>query len=405
MYKRLIKDKVLTALSDTPVVLINGPRQSGKTTFVQELKKQWKYITFDDPANVDAALYDPNGFINKLPEHVILDEVQRVPEIFSTIKMSVDNNRIPGRFLMTGSANILTLPKLSDSLAGRIEAIPLYPLSLNEIKSSNKNFITRLLGDKLEDPKGGKLGSSLYEYVVTGGYPEAITRKKEARIKRWHKQYIDTLIQRDVKEISSIQHLESLPKLLSSLANHSGQLLDKSNLAASVGVSRTTINRMVNLLKSIFLLNELVPWSTNRHSRLVKMPKSHLTDTGLICAMLNVGTTQLEDDKKLFGHILESFVFNELLRQSSHLEEFIDFFHYRDHDKKEVDIVIEVQNSLIGIEVKAAETVRKKDFSGLETFRNRVPKKFKHGLIFYDGDRILSFGGGMLAVPISCLWS
>lgn len=405
MYKRFITENTLAALNDTPVVLINGPRQSGKTTFVRDLKKQWKYVSFDDPVNVDAALFDPIGFINKLPEHVILDEVQRVPEIFSVIKMSIDNNRIPGRFLMTGSANILTLPKLSDSLAGRIEAIPLYPLSASEVAKNKNNFIARLLDNNLQDPKVGKLGSKLYEHVVTGGYPEAISRKSETRVRGWYKQYVNTLIQRDVKEISKIHNLQILPKVLTALANHSGQLLDKSKLATSVGVSRTSIDRMLQLLESVFLLHELKSWSSNRHSRLVKMPKTHLTDTGLLCAMLNVGANELENDRTLFGHILETFIFNELLRQSSFLDEFIDFFHYRDHDQKEVDIVVEVQGKMIGIEVKAAQTVRKKDFSGLEVLRQRTPKKFSQGIVFYDGESVLSFGEGLLAVPISNLWS
>lgn len=405
MFPRYIKERVLTSLQDTPVVLVNGPRQSGKTTFVKALKQQWSYLTFDDASYIEAARYDPIGFVNRLSKNVILDEVQHVPDLFRAIKLSVDSNRKPGRFLMTGSANILMLPKLSESLAGRIEAIALYPLSQSEIGETRHNFIQNLLDDNLKNPKNGKMGEELIKRVARGGYPEAVSRAKESRRFSWYNQYINTLIQRDVKELSQLDNLDQLPKLLTALANHSGQLLNKVQLSTIMGVSRTTINRFVKLLESIFLIKEIEPWSTNRNSRLIKTAKIHLIDTGLLCALLKTGEKELNCDRSLLGHILETFVYNELLKQASWLNEAISFFHYRDNDQKEVDIVLETGTKLIGIEVKAAESVQKRDFSGLETLRHRASKKFKIGIVFYDGTRIIPFGPELLAVPVSALWS
>ena len=405
MFNRFIQHAVDTALNDTPVVVVNGPRQSGKTTFVKMLREDWEYLTFDDETLIQAAIFDPQGFVNELPEHVILDEVQRVPELFRAIKLSVDNNRKPGRFLMTGSANVLTLPKLSDSLAGRLEAIPLYPLSLCELENQPLSFLEKILTDKLGQPTQGKLGQALIDILLTGGYPEAVARESFSRKQRWYQQYLNTLIQRDVQELSNIHHLDQLPKLLTTLANHSGQLLEKSSLASITGVSRTTVIRMIQLLENVFLLHELPAWHSNRHKRLAKMPKVHLTDTGLLCSLLKLSNSEAQKDRRLIGHLTETFVFNELLKQASWLEDSVEFFHYRDHDKREVDLILQIKNDLIAVEVKVAESVNAKDFQGIDAFAKKAPNRFRLGIVLYDGDRIVPFGEQKLAVPIACLWS
>lgn len=404
MLDRYISNRVKTALSDTPVVLINGPRQSGKTTFVQALKPDWQYITFDDEAQLELARFDPVGFVNRLPDHVILDEVQRIPEIFRTIKLSVDNNRKPGRFLMTGSANILMLPKLSDSLAGRIETIALHPLSQCEIEQSRPSFVNMMFESKYPQSKQKPLREELIERILRGGYPEAVFRNDELRRQQWHRKYLETLIQRDIKEISQLEKLDQLPKVLSSMANHTGQLLNKASLATLVGVSRTTIDRMLKLLDGIFLTNELDAWHNNRHLRLSKSNKVHVCDTGLACALLKISSKALTQDRKLLGQLLETFIFNELKQQANWDERFIDFYHFRDARKREVDIILEFESGLYCIEVKAAETIQAKDFRTMKLLKENMNDKFKSGVVLYDGESVIVFGDDLFAVPISLLW-
>ena len=299
LYKRFTEETVREALLDTPVVLIHGARQCGKTTLAQAVGEQlgYHYISFDDDNQLQAAKTDPVGFVQSLPELTILDEIQRTPELFTAIKASVDQNRKPGRFILTGSANILLLPKLADSLAGRMEIIRLRPLAQAEIAGQKPEFIQQLFnadfGSATNQNKQPRLSESLTELICKGGYPAAIARSTAKRRSTWYRDYITTIIQRDVHNISSIRNLDILPKLLSLAASQTARLFNSADLASPFSISRPTIREYLALIEQIFLIEQLQPWHSNRLSRLIKTPKMHLADTGLACSLLGANSKSL----------------------------------------------------------------------------------------------------------------
>ncbi len=406
-YPRLLQPLLEEALDDTPVVLVHGPRQCGKTTLAQKIGKErdYRYLTFDDVNLVAAAKADPVGFVDRLDERVILDEIQHVPELFSSIKQAVDRQRQAGRFLLTGSANVLLLPKLADSLAGRMEILNLRPLARCEIEKSGSGLLTRILDDDFSFRGAGKLGDRLAACVVEGGYPEPLKRGTERRKKQWYQNYIETLVQRDIRELARISNLESIPKILQLAAVQSAQLLNMSAIAAPFQMTRQTTSTYFTLLKNIFLVDVLPAWHGNRGKRLIKTPKVHMTDTGLAAVLLGMNAERLDADRGILGHLLESFVYNELRRQASWAAADLSFYHFRDKDQYEVDIVMEQNGGeIIAVEVKAAATVTEKDFRGLKKLHATVGSLWQAGIVFYDGDMVLPFGERMYAVPISALW-
>jgi len=398
---------VIEALADSPVVLIHGPRQSGKTTLARQVgdAEGFKYLSFDDDIQRAAAQADPVGYVADLPERVILDEVQRVPELFTSLKAAVDARRKPGRFILTGSANVLLVPKLADSLAGRMEILRLHPLSQAEISGGTPDFLSALFGLAFKaGATGRRLGRLLAERVAAGGYPAALARATARRQAAWYRNYANTLIQRDVLDLARISALDALPRLLTLAAGQTACLVNVSELAAPFQVSRQTIREYVTLLSRIFLLEELPPWHSNRMSRLIKTPKLHIGDTGLACSLLSLDAEMLWEDRALFGRILETFVFQELRRQGSWHEETVSFSHFRDKDKVEVDVVLESGGRLAGIEVKATATLTGDDFRGMRKLQDAAQKSFAAGVVLYDGDAVVPFGNKLYAVPISRLW-
>ena len=437
LYPRYAERRLIEALEDSPVVLIHGPRQCGKTTLAQMVcapeslawrrepltskaethgaveknKRDYQYFSFDDDVIRAAADADPMGFVANLPERVILDEVQRVPELFGALKLEVDRRRIPGRFLLAGSTNILLVPRLADSLAGRMQIVRLHPLSQCELESAgsvgtgaSNGFLDALFSGEFGMRRAERLGGQLVERVVAGGYPAALARPTPRRRANWYRDYVDALVQRDVRSLARIGALEALPRLLALAANQSARLLNVSSLASPFQVTRPTINDYVALLERIFLLERLAPWHSNRSSRLVKTPKLHIGDTGVACSLLGLDPPALARDGPLLGRLVETFVFQELRRQASWRDERFAFYHYRDKDKVEVDIVAERGNSVAGVEVKAGATVKKADFNGLRKLARTVGARFAGGAVLYDGQLSLSFGDGLYAVPIRMLW-
>lgn len=407
-FPRLIRTRLLEALDDTPAVLIHGPRQSGKTTLTQRVgeERDYAYVTFDDANMLAAATEDPVGFVGRLSKRVILDEVQRVPELFTALKREIDRDRLAGRFLLTGSANVLLVPRLSDSLAGRMEILRLYPLAQCEIEQVQPGFLQALFTDTFQVSASQRLGEELVQRVLAGGYPEPHRRAVGRRRREWYRNYIETITQRDIRDLSRLRRLDAIPKLLQMVAGQSAHLFNVSELAGPFQLTRPTIREYVGLLEKIFLLDVLPPWHSNRLKRLVKTPKLHLGDTGLAGAVLSIDVPQLIENRALFGQMLETFVYNELKRQASWHENELTFFHYRDKDQYEVDLVIEqVGGQVAGVEVKAASTVREKDFRGLKRLRQATSRAFSAGVVLYDGDSVLPFGDRLFAVPISALWA
>lgn len=407
LYPRFAEAALTEALADAPVVLIHGPRQCGKTTLAQQIasSKGYAYFSFDDAVALGAATTDPVGFVADLPEHCILDEVQRVPALFTAIKAAVDRGRRPGRFLLTGSANVLLVPKLADSLAGRMEILRLHPLAQCELAGAPPKFIDALFAGRFKTRTYGRLGKELAARIALGGYPAALRRATPRRRATWYRDYIETLVQRDVRNLARIASLDALPRLLALAAGQTARLLNVSDLAAPFQLSRPTIKDYVTLLERVFLVEQLAPWHSNRLSRLVKTPKLHLGDTGVACALFGHDAESLWQDRDVLGQLLETFVFQELRRHASWRDDDIRFHHFRDKDGAEVDLVLERGGrELAGVEVKASATVTAADFRGLRKLQGAAGKRFVAGVVLYDGEASVRFGEGLFAVPIRALW-
>ncbi len=407
LYPRYALPRLTEALADSPVVLIHGPRQCGKTTLAQALgeRSDYAYLSFDDDVARAAAQADPAGFVSNLSQQVILDEVQRVPALFAALKIAVDRKRVPGRFILTGSANVLLVPKLADSLAGRMQILRLHPLAQCELARNAPGFLDALFKGRFKFRQSERLGNQLAQRIAAGGYPAALTRPAGRRRAAWYRDYLEALVQRDVRDLARISSLDVLPRLLALAAAQTAQLFNVTALAAPFQLSRPTIGDYVTLLERVFLLERLPPWHSNRISRLVKTPKLHLGDTGLACALLGVDAAALVADRPLLGQILETFVFQELRRQASWHDEPLGFFHFRDKDGAEVDIVIERgARALVGVEVKAAATVTAADFRGLRKLREAAGKRFVAGVVLYDGETNARFDEQFYAVPLRALW-
>ena len=406
MYKRKLKPLILEALKDTPVVLVNGARQVGKSTLVQEIANQTKasYFTLDDATVLAAATSDPQAFIEGVGHPVILDEVQRAPELFLAIKASVDKDRRPGRFLLTGSANVLTLPKLADSLAGRMDILTLWPLAQSELNASSEIFIDKAFAKDFRT-KALTHSFDLIKLTLAGGYPEVLERQTQKRRDAWFNAYLTTILQRDIQDLANIEGLNELPNLLSLLATRNATLLNYASIARDAALPQTTLKRYLSLFRATFLTYTLNAYSSNLSKRLVKSPKIFLNDTGLSSSLINADQTRLENDRKLYGQLLESFVVTELQKQAGWSETSVKLMHYRTQTGIEVDLVLEdKQGRIVGIEIKAASSVNAKDFKGLKSLAGDMPKYFYRGFVVYTGENVVPFGEELYALPIGQLW-
>ena len=405
MYPRFIEHRLREAMSDTRVVMISGPRQSGKTTLAEKLASNgMPFLTLDDQTILETSRADPVGFIRGL-DRAVIDEVQRAPELLLAIKRSVDTDRRPGRFILTGSANLMTLPNIADSLAGRMEIAELLPLAQCELQGKRPEFLEHILQGKPPAIGTPVVGAELVQRVLSGGYPEALQRASWPRKQKWLLDYIKAVIERDVHDIAQIEHSRQLPRLLRVLAQHSSKLVNYSKIGSPLGIGHATIQKYTGILEQLFLVKTLQPWYTNELKRLVKTPKLHFLDSGLLAALRNTSPPGLAGDRMPFGAILETFILAELLKLASWHDERLEFFHFRDRDDYEVDIVIEDPHGhVVGIEVKAAATVIATDFSGLRKLAEACGKRFILGLVLYDHDTTVPFGERLFAAPISTLW-
>ena len=406
MYPRFVERRAEEALADTPVVLIVGPRRAGKTTLARKMAEEGRtYITLDDRTVLDAALSDPNGFIRGL-DRAIIDEIQRAPDLLLAIKRSVDEDYRPGRFLLTGSANVMTLPRVADSLAGRIETIRMLPLARAEIASAAPTFLERLFEGRLERERQAVIGDDLVRLALLGGFPEAIERKSERRRQAWARSYLTSVLTRDLRDIAEIERLAELPKFVRLLAEYSGRLVNYSQFGSRIDVSHKTGQRYVALLEQVFLVSTLQPWYTNALKRIAKTPKLHFLDSGLLAAVRGLSFDCVRADRSELGALLESFVFSEVLKLMTASDLRLAAYHFRDRQMHEVDIVLERDDGRIaGIEVKAAATVTSRDFAGLRTLADACKERFACGVVLYDSADFVPFGDNLAAVPLSCLWS
>ena|SRR5579859_1195432 len=406
LFRRFSVERITTALKDTPVVMVTGPRQCGKTTLVREFVNGGRaYITLDDDTVLQAARNDATGFVRGL-DRAVIDEVQRAPDILRAIKKTVDEDRRPGRFLLTGSANIFTLPTVSESLAGRMEIVGLLPLSHAEIRGVKPAFLARAFAGKIGKPSEVMIGHDLVRSVVIGGYPEMVQRKAPKRRQMWARDYVKTIVQRDVRDVAEVEKLDQMPRLLRVLAHHSGQLTNFSEIGGQIGLDDKTTRKYVAIMEELFLVRRLEPWFRNQLKRIVKTPKVHFLDSGLLAAMLGLTAERIAKDRSTLGPLLETFVFSEVLKQASWLDGVSMVHHYRDKEQNEVDIVAENDSgSLVGIEVKASATVNSRDFKGLNKLAHACGKEFKLGVVLYDGESLVPFGNHLFAAPMSCLWN
>lgn len=405
MYSRFVEHRIKQALSDTRIVLLIGPRQSGKTTLAQWLARDgMAFLTLDNATSLAAAQQDPVGFVRGL-DRAVIDEVQRAPDLFLAIKESVDDDGRPGRFLLTGSANLMTLPRVADSLAGRMEIIRLLPLAQAEIRGASPNFLDAAFQGKV--PATGQIvvGDDLVTTVLAGGYPEALTRSSWARRQDWYLDYVEAIVQRDVLDITQIEQISQMPRLLKVLAHHSGQLVNHSSIGAALGMNHVTTQRYTGIFGQLFLIATLQPWYTSQLKRLIKTPKLHFVDAGLLAALRDISPERLQADRTPFGALLETFVLAELLKLASWFGDRLEFSHFRDKEQNEVDIVLEDRRGrVVGVEIKAAATVKGSDFGGLRRLAQACGDRFALGLVLYDHDRVVPFGDRLFAAPISTLW-
>jgi len=404
---RLLTAAIERDLSFMPVVAVIGPRQSGKTTLVQRLANDRAYVTFDDGTSAHAAALDPGGFLAALPRRVTLDEVQRVPELLPAIKRSVDEDREPGRFLLTGSANLLLLPRVTESLAGRMAIADLQPLTEAEKERSSGRFLGLLLAGEIKPritARSVAAQPSLEERIVEGGYPATLPLTP-ITTRGWHRQYLRTVIERDVQDVARIRDSGQLERLLALLANRGGRLFGAANLAGEIGLHRTTVEHYVTVLERLFLVRRLPAWHQSPGRRLIRSPKVHLVDSGLAVTLMALTASDLSGRRDLLGHLVESFVVQQLIAQAAWTDPDLRFWHYRDKDQVEVDLVMTRGLRTWGFEVKAASSVAARDGRGLRRLADRCGSDFAGGVLFHTGPNVLPLDDPrMLAVPISDVW-
>lgn len=407
IYPRFLTPRLLEAFQDTPLLLIKGARQVGKSTLMKEIviQRGGQALSFDDPSLLSIAKSDPRGFIDQLQTPILLDEVQRVPEIILPLKLRIDQNQAPGQFFLTGSADFHTLPLIADSMAGRIEIKTLWPLSQGEMQYKQERFIKMVFEGNWPPTFPPLTREDLYHRVIQGGYPKVTERKGSERRAMWFDSYLEAIIQKDIREISAIEGFESIPNLMTVLASRSANLLNAADVSRILGLSQATVKRYISLLQSIFMTFKLRPWFANMDKRLSKTPKIYFYDSGLLSHILRVPSEWNVSESSRFGQILENFAVCEILKQCSWEKEKIDTHHFRTQSGDEVDLVLQNrQGQFVGVEIKATSTVLAKDFKGLKTFRDLTKEKFSRGIILYTGDTVIPFEENLWAIPIQALW-
>ena len=409
---RKIEKSLLYSLKKAPVVFLNGARQAGKSTLVQKLSEKKfpaHYISLDNLTQLSSAQKAPYEFLNS-KQALIIDEVQMAPELFRPLKEKVDQLRLKnkkkslGRFLLTGSANIMALPKLSDALVGRMSVKSLYPFSVSEVLNTKEDFLKRLFHKDFQSIKNSKL--KLEECISLATFPD-ISNTNIKEYSEWFNSYLMTILQRDVKMLSQLKKINLLPHLLQVLATRAGSLVNEADISREVGLNAVSGKEYRNILQAMFLTFTIPPWHKNKKKRLVKSSKIYLTDTLLLCYLQgwNLGSLR-KKQAHFYGHAIENFVATELIKLISFSELPVKLMHFRTSDNKEVDFILELSNGkLAAIEVKAGDSLTEKSFKALLSFKELNLKNFVCGIVLYNGRQLVPFGKDLFAVPFSALWS
>ncbi len=406
---RNIRHSVVEALTEARAVCLLGARQAGKSTIARAIAAEEhpaEYLTLDDEATRRAAREDPTGFIANVKGATVIDEIQRAPDLMLAIKERLDTDDKRGQFLLTGSANLLTLPTIADALPGRVDYVRLWPFSQGELAGRRESFIDRLFAGKAPHVENAEVGRGAYvAQIVAGGFPDAQRRSRRGR-ERFFNSYVSTILGRDLTDVASVRDPASIERLLGIVAARSAGLLSSRGIASELSVDHKTVTAQIRILENLFLVWRLQPWHVNLGSREVKTPKIYMADTGLLAHLTNVNAERLTRDGNLAGPIFETFVAMELARQCDWAESPASLFHYRDKQQREVDIVLELgSGEVAGVEIKTAAGVRPADFAGLRHLRDKLGAQFKAGVVLYTGKRTLSFGERLWAAPLSGLWS
>lgn len=411
MYRRNITSSIAEALSDTPVILITGARQTGKSTLckkmIEEGSFKGQFVTMDDPASLSAAQNDPLGFLIDLGKHAIIDEVQRAPGLFIPIKKLIDDDRKARRLILTGSANVMMLPKVGESLAGRIEIHNLWPLSQDEIAGTPSEFLPTLINPDKKFKSSAEPWKNIAARMRVGGYPEPLERKTSSRRDKWFADYVTAILQKDIRELANIEGLTEIPNVLKLIATRIGSTINMSDISRLSGITNSTLKRYVTLLEHIFLIVKIPAWTKNTEGQFVKSPKVYLNDTGLFNHLIGQEDEGFLEQRSNAGAYLENFVVMEIIKQLSWSGLSLKPYHFSIHKGAEVDLVLEdKQGGVYGIEIKSAATIQSKTFKGLKRLSELAGDQFKRGIVLYSGDQYLGgFGENLQAVPLSAVWT
>ncbi len=407
---RHIRTVLVAALSEARVVCLLGARQSGKTTLVRSVSSaehSARYVSLDDPASLELAQADPAALVAG-GEPLVIDEVQRAPNLLLAVKRVVDSSQARGQFLLTGSANILTLPQIADALPGRVDYLTLWPFSQSELAGSRSTFLERVFAGEAPKLDGAPVGRSAYaERIVRGGFPEAVGAS-DARRRRFFSSYADSILGREIDEISSLRDSEASGRILRLLAARTAALTNFSAIGRELGIDHKTVAAHIRALEQLFLVVRLPAWHANLGHRVVRSAKLHLADTGMLCSLIGADAGRLEEDGGIAGSAFETFAVDEIVRLASvsELGPLLSLSHYRDRRGNEVDLVVEhAGGDVVGVEVKASATPRLRDAAGLALLRDRLGKRFRRGVLLHLGSESAPLGERIDAVPLAALWS
>jgi len=397
MIKRTLEDALDIALNSFPVVLLNGARQVGKSTLAS--KKIENYLTFDD---IDLRIYakeNPKAFLKNLSLPVCLDEIQKAPNLLEYIKIIVDHDRKNGSFLLTGSSNVLDFKDVKDTLAGRICQLQLYPLSSKEKNGkSYENVIKQILDRDFKSIKKDCY-DEVVRHIIDGGYPEILKLDHFAK-SLWFKSYISTYIERDARDLGNIRDIDSFIKFVSIIATRSATILNRSIISNEVGIKDITTENYLFIMSRIYQITLLKPYYANIKKQFVKSPKLFFNDTGVLCSLLKINSKEKFLASSYSGAIFETYIFNELQKHIAYLGSDAQIYHYRTNDKKEIDFIIEVEDTILAIEVKQSSSINKSTFKHIIDLQNRYQKDIV-GIVFYNGDMVMEFSNNLIALPVS----